>query len=141
MNIEQEITKYVTELQPIYKLFATKVEDLICSILKANLIIPHSVTSREKAATSIKEKIARESKTYENPLQQVTDLAAVRIITYFPRDVDLILPILEKEFAIDKENSLDKRQTTDPSAFGYASVHLVVEMTLERTKLPEYTVF
>lgn len=141
MNIKQEIDRYVTELQPVYKLFANKIEELITSILEANSIIPHSVTSREKDPKSLKNKIMREGRDYEKPLQQITDLAGVRIITYFPTDVDRIYPILEKEFSIDEENSVDKRKTKDPTAFGYASVHLVVKLTPERAKLPEYAAF
>lgn len=141
MNTDQQIAKYVTELQPMYRLFATKVEELIRSILEANGIVPHSVTSREKTATGLEEKIARGGKTYEHPLEQITDLAGVRIITYFPTDVDRILPMLKQEFTIDEKHSVDSRQTTDPSAFGYASVHLVVGLAPERVKLPEYSMF
>lgn len=59
MEIDQEIARYVADLQPIYKLFANKVEELIYSILKSHKIIPHSVTSREKNPTSLKAKILR----------------------------------------------------------------------------------
>jgi len=99
------------------------------------------VMSREKGASSLKKKIAREGKNYELPLEQITDLAGVRVITYFPKDVDAILPILKKEFLVDEDNSVDKRQTANPSAFGYASVHLVVGLKEERAKLPEYALF
>jgi ppGpp synthetase/RelA/SpoT-type nucleotidyltranferase len=74
MNLDQEISKYVTELQPLYKRFASKIQELICSILGAKHITPHSVTSREKTATSLKEKMTREGKSYEQPLQEITDL-------------------------------------------------------------------
>jgi len=141
MNIDEVTAKYVTDFQPLYRLYATKVQELIDSILKANHITPHSVTSREKAPSNLREKITREGKSYEDPLHQITDLAGVRIITYFPTDVDLILPILEAEFLVDWNNSIDKRKTADPSTFGYASVHLVVEHTPERCKFPEYAIF
>jgi len=141
MNLDQQISKYVTELQPLYRLFASKVQELVCSILKANDIVPHSVTSREKTGTSLKEKMTRDGKAYEDPLHEITDLAGVRIITYFPKDVDATVPILEKEFVIDKATSVDKRQSDDPSAFGYASVHLVVGLTKARSRLPEYGLF
>lgn len=141
MNLDQMISTYVTDLQPIYKAYALKVQELIHSILKAHSITPHSVTAREKSRASLKAKIVREGKTYEDPLHQVTDLAAVRIITYFPTDVDRIVPILESEFVVDKDHSVDKRKTADPSFFGYASVHLVVELTDGRCKLAEYSPF
>ena len=139
MSIDKTISRYVTEQQPIYKSFAGKVQELIYSILKANGITPHSVTFREKSPSSLMEKIQREGKSYENPLSEITDLAGVRIITYFISDVDKIVPLLEKEFNIDKENSVDKRKVTDPARFGYASVHLIAKLNIERIKLAEYS--
>ncbi len=141
MNVDQTISTYVSELQPLYKLFSSKVQDLIYSILKAHNIASPSVTCREKSPTSLKEKILHEGRAYEDPLHQITDLSGVRIITYFPSDVDKILPILESEFSVDRASSVDKRKTVDPSIFGYASVHLVVELAEARCQLPEYAVF
>jgi hypothetical protein len=74
-------------------------------------------------------------------LDQVTDLAGVRVITYFPSDVDKIVPLIENEFKIDRPNSIDKRKTAEPSVFGYASVHLVVGFSPTRLKLAEYKQF
>jgi ppGpp synthetase/RelA/SpoT-type nucleotidyltranferase len=141
MKPDEVVSKYLSELQPVYKLFATKVQELADSILKTQLIVPHSITSRAKSAPSLKEKIERDTTAYENPLIGITDLAGVRIITYFPKDVDRIIPLLESNFVIDRENSVDKRKAADPTVFGYASVHLVVELTESRCQLPEYAVF
>ncbi len=141
MDINESVSTYVTELQPMYRLFATKAQELVSSILKAKGIVPHSVTAREKDAASLKEKIERDTKAYDNPLEEITDLAGVRIITYFPKDVDGIVPLIESEFAIDRENSVDKRNVADPATFGYASVHLVVELSEQRCVLPEYAMF
>jgi ppGpp synthetase/RelA/SpoT-type nucleotidyltranferase len=141
MNTQDFIDKYVSELQPAYRIMAIKVQELLTSILSNHAIRTHSITSREKSSESLKAKIGREGKAYENPLDEITDLAGVRIITYFPSDVDKILPIIEKEFIIDQKNSIDKRKATDPSIFGYVSVHLVIEFSPDRIKLPEYKIF
>ena len=141
MDIEETITKYSGTLQVTYRLFATRVQDLLTSFLKSEGIQPHSITSREKTSASVREKILREGKSYVNPLEDMTDLAGVRVITYFPTDVDRVVPIIEKEFVVDHENSIDKRKTTDPSVFGYASVHLIVSLSPERLHLAEYAVF
>jgi putative GTP pyrophosphokinase len=68
-------------------------------------------------------------------------LAGVRIIAYFPSDVDKIVPLIEKEFNIDSKHSMDKRLSSDPAIFGYASVHFVVGFRPEMLKLPEYALF
>lgn len=141
MSADDEATRYATDLQPLYRLYATKVQELILSILRQQGITPHSVTYREKSLSSLREKINRGGKAYENPLDQITDLAGVRVITYFLTDVDKIVPLIENQFVIDKGNSVDKRQSADSSAFGYASVHLVVQLTADRCNLPEYSVF
>jgi len=72
---------------------------------------------------------------------RITDLAGVRIIAYFPSDVDKIVPLIEKEFKVDPKHSVDKRLSSDPAIFGYASIHFVVEFRPEMLKLPEYALF
>ena len=141
MDVDKVISKYAIELQSTYKNYSTVVKDLLSSILKTSQIVPHSITNREKSPSSLKEKILRETKNYEDPLSEITDLAGVRIITYFVEDVDKIVPLIETEFKIDSENSIDKRKKADPSMFGYVSVHLVVELSDKRGSLPEYSLF
>ena len=68
-------------------------------------------------------------------------MAGVRIIAYFPSDVDKIVPLIEKEFNIESKHSMDKRLSSDPAIFGFASVHFVVEFRHEILKLPEYAPF
>jgi ppGpp synthetase/RelA/SpoT-type nucleotidyltranferase len=134
-------TVYSRDIQAKYKLLAIKTHELISSILSQNNINIHSITSREKDPESLQKKILDKGYSEDNPLDQVTDLAGVRVITYFPNDVDKIVPLIENEFDIDKSNSIDKRKTTDPSFFGYASVHLIVEFSPKRLRLPEYKQF
>lgn len=73
---------------------------------------------------SLFEKLNRPGKAYQE-LGDVTDLVGLRIITYLPEDVDGVAQIIEDEFAIDRVNSIDKRLTSDPDRFGYASLHKV----------------
>jgi len=141
MDIETVVNDYSELKQEKYRDYAKKVHELIGSILKNNKIEIHSITWREKDPKSLHEKIMREGKSYDTPLEEVTDLAGVRIITYIASDVDKILPLIKKEFIIDQDNSIDKRKNTDPSVFGYASVHLIVELSKVRASLPEYEAF
>jgi len=138
IDSDKVISKYAIDLQLTYKNFSAVVKELLVSILKTNQIIPHSITNREKSPSSLKGKILRDTKNYNDPLSEITDLAGVRVITYFTEDVDKIVPLIEKEFKIDRINSVDKRKKSDPSSFGYLSVHLVVELSDNRSSLPEY---
>ncbi len=141
MKTNDVIKKYVSDEQDRYKMLALKVHEVLFSILGSKSIVPQSITYRAKDPKSLREKITRTGKDYDNPLSEIMDLAGVRIITYFPSDVDKIVELIEKEFKIDRRNLIDKRITSDPSVFGYASVHLVAEFAPERLKLPEYGIF
>ncbi len=141
MNVDEVIKKYVAEQMGTYRLLSEKTQELLSSILSSNGIVSHSITNREKDPEKLREKITIETKDYDNPLNQITDLAGVRIITYFPSDMDKIVPLIEKEFKVDPKHSVDKRFSSDPAIFGYASVHLVAQFIPERLKLPEYALF
>jgi ppGpp synthetase/RelA/SpoT-type nucleotidyltranferase len=141
MDLDELVKKYADQERSTYRLLAEKTHELLSSILKGKGIVPHSITFREKDPGKLKDKIVRETKNYEDPLTDITDLAGVRVITYFPSDADKISDVIREEFAVDPERSVDKRKSVDPSVFGYASVHLVVEFLPRRLELPEYSVF
>lgn len=141
MELDQIIKIYIDEKQNYYRLLASKTDELLSAIFKTHHIVPHSITFREKDPIKLKEKINKAGKTYLTPLDDITDLAGVRVITYFPSDVDKILPLIKNEFVVDTANSIDKRRASDPSVFGYSSLHLVVSFTEARLKLPEYATF
>jgi putative GTP pyrophosphokinase len=128
MNVDEVIKKYVSEQRGIYRLLSEKTKAFLLSILSSKGIVPHSITSREKDPEELREKITIEGEAPDALFNGITDLAGVRIITYFPSDVDKIVPLIEKEFNIDPKHSMDKRLSSDPSIFGYASVHFVVEV-------------
>ena len=72
-----------------------------------------------------------------NNWNEITDLASVRVITYYATDVDKVSEILESEFDVDKEHSIDKRTSLETDRFGYCSVHHVVSMSPSRLALRE----
>jgi putative GTP pyrophosphokinase len=91
----------------------------------------NSVTSRAKEVDSLRNKLTREQYSeldYSQLQEEITDLAGVRVITFFPKDVDDVAKIVEETFEVDKEHSVDKRMSADPERFGYASVHYVISL-------------
>lgn len=74
-------------------------------------------------------------------MSEITDIAGLRIITYFEDEVNKIAELISKEFEIDKKNSIDKRSVIEPNEFGYMSLHLVVELNNSRKELTEYRRF
>ena len=60
-------------------------------------------------------------------------------ISFTPIDeVDQIATMIEEEFFIDEDNSVDKRKI-DNDKFGYRSLHYVANLKRDRINLPEYS--
>lgn len=87
----------------------------------------HGVTGRVKRPESLAEKLRRKPGRYAS-LDAVTDLVAVRVITYFESDVWEVSKLLEAGFTVDWAHSIDKSRMHDPDRFGYMGVHYVVEL-------------
>lgn len=126
--------------QRLYKSFASEVEHQLNRIISEKKIPCNAITYRLKDRDSLISKIDRKKNKYTN-LNEITDIAGVRVITYYTDDVDKVAQLVEQEFAVDKENSIDKREALEPDRFGYCSVHYVVEMSPERLNLLEYKSF
>lgn len=122
-----------------YESFAQTVSNLISRLLGADGVTMHSVSHRCKTLNSFKVKV--EKKNGYEVLAEITDLAGVRLITHYEDDVDKVAKIIESEFLVDVENSIDKRKALDPDRFGYLSLHYVVSLRPDRAKLKEYRSF
>ena len=119
-----------------YERFAREVEHQLRCILEEEGIVCNAITSRVKERDSLTQKIDVKSDKYKS-LSEVTDIAGIRIITYYDSDVERAAKIVEREFCVDKENSINKREALGPEKFGYCSVHYVVSMNEDRLKRPE----
>jgi putative GTP pyrophosphokinase len=85
----------------------------------------HAITGRLKARDSFHGKIKSGKKQYSE-LDEITDVAGLRITTYFARDVDRVAKVIAPRFSIDEKNSVDRRKTIDSDRFGYLSLHYIV---------------
>jgi len=83
------------------------------------------IESRTKSPKSFSEKIATKGK-YQNPLEEITDLAGLRVIVYYPRDVRAVGALIDREFEIDWENTNRQGEDDPPERFGYRSDHYIV---------------
>ncbi|CAM3840175.1 GTP pyrophosphokinase family protein [Deinococcus frigens] len=87
----------------------------------------HNITGRLKRPASLADKLRRKPGRYRT-LEDVTDLVAVRVITYFESDVAAVSRLLEAHHEINWEHSVDKSMMHDPDRFGYMGVHYVVKV-------------
>jgi putative GTP pyrophosphokinase len=126
------------EIRPFYEGFTVKLHELLVELIKSEKIDLVKIESRVKTIDSFKGKIERDDKNYTDPLNQITDLSGIRIITYYNTDVDRITDIIKDEFKIDESNSVDKRKISEEDRFGYASSHLVISINDNRNKLIEW---
>lgn len=138
-KINNFISIYLDQKQT-YDDFSKKINSLFEELLKEKFIQCHSINSRAKEVESLRKKISKPEKEYDS-ISDVTDLCGIRIITYFSNDVDIVAKIIEKEFIIDRKNSIDKRHENDPDRFGYLSLHYVAQLSNKRDVLTEYKKF
>jgi putative GTP pyrophosphokinase len=110
---------------------AEKLKALLEELIETKALRVHSVTARVKDREDFEKKVRGAQPGYA-ALCDVTDVIGLRVITHFPDEVDAVAQVIEDEFDIDVDNSTDKRATIDPDRFGYASLHYVATLPLER---------
>ncbi len=132
--------------QDYYSKSCAVVASIIEECLKSKNISVHSVQHRSKDPKSLKRKASYRSEDnpaepkYKNPLEEITDLSAVRVITHFPNTIKEIDKLISSEFIV-KERSDKSAELIHGEKFGYQSVHYLVKLKEDRSKLSEYKRF
>lgn len=119
-----------------YEQFSKEVEEIITKILKSKEIPYQSVCHRVKEKESYLNKCKNEK--YTDPVNQITDISGIRIIAYTNQDVTNICKVLQDEFSVDEENSVNKAEILETDKVGYLSVHYILQLSKKRLELPEY---
>lgn len=139
------VSDYLREVN-FYADLAAAAKRIAEEALSRRSIRSHSIEARAKDPASFGRKAAKPSKLdpnrpmYSKPLEQITDKAAIRLITFFPRTIQEVDQMLREEFSILEH--LDKGESlVEEERFGYQSVHYLVQMNSIRTSLPEYKRF
>ena len=134
-NVESVVGGYAVKW-PVYHEFASNLADLVRDQMGKARIEFHDVVCRAKSVESFREKIKRPGKAYVNPLQEVSDLAGIRVILYYEKDVRKVCGILKKEFFIVKSQSVNKAKLLADDQFGYRDAQYVVKLSKSRQRLP-----
>ncbi|MGH8467512.1 MAG: GTP pyrophosphokinase [Gammaproteobacteria bacterium] len=143
---EQAAVAAYLERRSFFEDLAAVVGRIVEESLKRRGIKVHSVQSRAKDPTSFGKKAALPSEAdptrprYGRPIEEITDLAGVRVITYFPSTLAHIDRMLADEFRV-VERSDKGAVLIEEDRFGYQSIHYVVKLSPQRSLLPEYTRF
>ncbi|MGW2541403.1 GTP pyrophosphokinase [Kitasatospora sp. NPDC001574] len=148
-DFEDHVAKSRLEYEKNYELYK-EFADAVKSALKACLenagINIHSIDGRAKSIDGFAQKAGKPSQSdpdsprYKNPLTEITDLAGVRVITFFLGTINLVEEIIRSEFDVreseDKSKSFEKDEK-----IGYQSYHFLIRFTQSRISLPEYAKF
>jgi len=124
--------------RPSYEEFVGRVKDLIGTLVHGEGIRVDSIHGRTKTVESLRDKLSRPGKAYTR-LENVPDLAGLRVITYLREDADRVVELIRKEFDVDDEESEDVAGRLAPNEFGYLSVHLVIRLSEGRRRLAEWS--
>jgi ppGpp synthetase/RelA/SpoT-type nucleotidyltranferase len=116
-----------------------EVEEILREALNENEIVFHSIESRVKSVDSFKEKAARDK--YTDPVNEITDLTGIRIITLFEKEIHQISDIIKELFKIDYERSEDKSDLLDADKMGYKSIHYIAELSRDKITATELESF
>lgn len=137
-NIRNEILADFDRKRSVYSSLAEMVSGLLQNLLLDEGVVLHAANYRCKDRHSLEGKLGRPGKSYAC-LEDITDIAGIRLTTYFADDVDRVAEILRRELEIDDLSSIDKRLTSDPDRFGYSSLHYIAKLSEERIQLREYS--
>jgi len=130
------------EMRPAYDRYASIVRDILRAALPTDCPV-HSIEARAKTLESLERKARKPSDDdprkpkYSSPLDEITDMAAVRVITFFPKTLTLVNDCLEREFDVISKRDVGGDRF-EQGRFGYRSVHYLVRLTASRAELPEY---
>ncbi len=132
-------------VRPTYEQLAETVRNVLRMSIPASCPI-HSIEFRAKGLDQFADKASKPMPRdttipkYADPLREITDLAGVRVITFFPRNIDDVCRATEAEF--DVVEKADKgAELYAENKFGYQSIHYLVRLKRSRTDLPEYARF
>ncbi|MFZ3017428.1 MAG: hypothetical protein WA056_03080 [Gallionella sp.] len=128
MDSQTRLSHLISEYNNAAEKYKEYVDHLVATLgtlLFAGEIKCHAIVGRLKTRESLRGKIINGRKEYAS-LEEITDIAGVRITTYFSSDVDKVANLIAPMFLIDEKNSIDRRQTIDSDRFGYLSLHYIV---------------
>jgi putative GTP pyrophosphokinase len=118
-NSEVELQYHA--IRPKYEKLATEVEYVIKEALAEERIPIASVSKRTKSVASFADKIRR--KTYAAPLEDITDLAGIRIVCYFRGDLPRLEYVIRRSFHVVEK--VNKSEEMEVDRFGYMAVQFI----------------
>ena len=125
-----------------FEAFTLVLRQLLEHVMNEAAISVAQVEDRTKTVASFADKLARKNDKYVDPLDDVTDLSALRVVVHYPADVERVGALIEHEFEVDWRNSIRRGfPNLEPDRFGYQSDHYVVRISEARCQFVEWRRF
>ena len=138
MNVEN-FNKWYEENSPLYDSLAQAVVQILKSILRSECISYVDIPYRLKAKESCSIKF--EKKASYNSFEDMTDIAALRVITLVESDLAKVSQIISENFNVHTGDSGNKADLLGSDKFGYRSIHFICDIGKSRENLPEFNLF
>jgi len=130
--------------RPIYESLCSRVAQVIEASFEQASVRYHSIDPRAKEVESFERKAKKTNDAgelkYQAPLQEITDLAGVRVIVFTIDDISKVTEFVDQNFEIVEKRDVGEERA-EKGQFGYQSIHYLVRLTEERLALPDFTTF
>jgi ppGpp synthetase/RelA/SpoT-type nucleotidyltranferase len=130
----------------LYDEFSSEIKNILKEAVESRNFKINEIQCRAKDEKSFGAKAMTpsdqnpEEPKYKNPMTDITDLAGVRVITFFPSTVSKVCQLIQEEF--DAFQRVDHTATAQrEERLGYLSVHYLVRLGSNRNGLSEYKKF
>jgi len=130
--LKRQVEVYDGEEVKYYEAYAKTIEKILKK-LSARWAPLAIAQARAKTTDSFADKCLRKADKYDDPVHQLTDLCGGRIIATTLHEAELLCRQLQKVFTIIENDDTAKRHALD--AFGYMSVHFLVQIPPDRREL------
>jgi ppGpp synthetase/RelA/SpoT-type nucleotidyltranferase len=150
LNIEEYAEQAATEfaqLQPKYNALASEIHRSLRNSFQDDSIFGkiHKIEFRAKEVESFRKKCKTTSldgsPKYIAPIQNITDLAGVRVILFFPDDIVKICDFIEENFNVTEKRDVGEDRFATSGSFGYNSIHYLINLKDDWLKLPHYNIY
>lgn len=120
-------------VKPKYDALARVVAEVLQKRINEQAIKTLPVIWRSKTIESLMEKIKR--KPYKEPINEISDLAGVRVVSFYAPDLDKVEKTIADEFNIIER--IDKADTLGFDKMGYLGKHFIIRLS-EKYSGPHY---